>query len=167
MNLSNTFNADQTKLLNQAGILIQNKDYSKEELSILFNKTIEYVMNNSLKNKDMSNSLREYNDIINILDNYSNWKEVFTQMTLEMLNDIIESKINQNENFIIFTFYELMVKHDVHKDESGAVIDLIKQKLINYNYDVYITGESYIFNSVTYTVPINISLIAIKNPYFK
>ncbi len=72
MNLSNTFNADQTKLLNQAGILIQNKDYSKEELSILFNKTIEYVMNNSLKNKDMSNSLREYNDIINILDNYSN-----------------------------------------------------------------------------------------------
>ena len=164
MNLSNTFNADQTKLLNQAGILIQNKDYSKEELSILFNKTIEYVMNNSLKNKDMSNSLREYNDIINILDNYSNWKEVFTQMTLEMLNDIIESKINQNENFIIFTFYELMVKHDVHKDESGAVIDLIKQKLINYNYDVYITGESYIFNSVTYTVPINISLIAIKSP---
>ena len=88
-------------------------------------------------------------------------------MTLEMLNDIIESKINQNENFIIFTFYELMVKHDVHKDKSGAVIDLIKQKLINYNYDVYITGESYIFNSVTYTVPINISLIAIKNPYFK
>ena len=77
MNLSNTFNADQTKLLNQAGILIQNKDYSKEELSILFNKTIEYVMNNSLKNKDMSNSLREYNDIINILDNYSNWKEVW------------------------------------------------------------------------------------------
>ena len=72
MNLANTFNADQTKLLNQAGILIQNKDYSKEELSILFNKTIEYVMNNSLKNKDMSNSLREYNDIINILDNYSN-----------------------------------------------------------------------------------------------
>jgi hypothetical protein len=85
-------------------------------------------------------------------------------MTLEMLNDIIESKINQNENFIIFTFYELMVKHDVHKDESGTVIDLIKQKLINYNYDVYTTGESYTLNSVTYTVPINISLIAIKSP---
>ena len=66
--------------------------------------------------------------------------------------------------FIIFTFYELMVKHDVRKDESGAVIDLIKQKLINYNYDVYTTGESYTLNSVTYTVPINISLIAIKSP---
>ena len=88
-------------------------------------------------------------------------------MTLEMLNDIIESKINQNENFIIFTFYELMVKHDVHKDESGAVINLIKQKLINYNYDVYTTGESYTLNSVTYTVPINISLIAIKGPTSK
>ena len=85
-------------------------------------------------------------------------------MTLEELNDIIESKINQNENFIIFTFYELMVKRDVHKSESDAVINLIKTKLINYNYDVYTTGESYTLNSVTYTVPINISLIAIKSP---
>lgn len=72
MNLSSTFNMEQTKLLNQAGILIQDKDYSKEELSVFFNEIIEYVMNNSLKNKDMSNSLREYNDIMNILDNYSN-----------------------------------------------------------------------------------------------
>lgn len=88
-------------------------------------------------------------------------------MTLEELNDIIESKINQNENFIIFTFYELMVKRDVHKSESDAVINLIKTKLINYNYDVYTTGESYTFNSVTYTVPVNISLIAIKKPHTK
>ena len=72
MNLSSTFNMEQTKLLNQAGILIQDKDYSKEELSVFFNEIIEYVMNNSLKNKDMSNSLREYKDIMNILDNYSN-----------------------------------------------------------------------------------------------
>lgn len=88
-------------------------------------------------------------------------------MTLETLNNIIESKINQNENFITFTFFELMVKHNVYKAESDAVIDLIKTKLINYNYDVYTTGESYTLNSVTYTVPINISLIAIKKPHIK
>ena len=57
-----------------------------------------------------------------------------------------------------------MVKHNVYKAESDAVIGLIKQKLINYNYDVYTTGERYTFNSVTYTVPINILLIAIKSP---
>lgn len=72
MNLLNTFNAEQTKLLSQAGILIQNKDYSKNEISNFFNETIEYVMNGSLKNNDISNSLKEYNDIISILDTYSN-----------------------------------------------------------------------------------------------
>ena len=72
MNLASIFTMEQTKLLNRAGVTIINKDYSKDELKIYFNDVIEYVMNNSLKNKDMSNSLREYNDIINILDNYSN-----------------------------------------------------------------------------------------------
>lgn len=71
MNLSNALNTEQTTLLNQAGILIQNKDYSKEEISNFFNQTIEYVMNGSLKNNDISKSLEKYNDIINILDNYS------------------------------------------------------------------------------------------------
>ena len=76
MNLLSTLNLKQTELLSKAGILIQDKDYSKEEISNFFNETIEYVMNGSLKNNDISKSLKEYNDIINILDTYSNWKEV-------------------------------------------------------------------------------------------
>lgn len=71
MNLSNTFNAEQTKLLNQAGILIQNKDYSKDEVSLFVSEIMKYVMNNSIKNKDISNSLKEYSDIIDILDDYT------------------------------------------------------------------------------------------------
>ena len=72
MNLLSTLNLKQTELLSKAGILIQDKDYSKEEISNFFNETIEYVMNGSLKNNDISKSLKEYNDIINILDTYSN-----------------------------------------------------------------------------------------------
>ena len=79
MNLLNIFTMKQTKLLNQAGITILNKDYSKDELRIYFNDVIEYVLNNSLKNNDMSNSLKEYNDIIKILDSYAKWKEVFNK----------------------------------------------------------------------------------------
>lgn len=71
MNLSNTFNAEQTELLNQAGILIQNKDYSKDEVSLFVSEIMKYVMNNSIKNKDISNSLKEYSDIIDILDDYT------------------------------------------------------------------------------------------------
>ncbi len=71
MNLLNIFTMEQTKLLNQAGVTILNKDYSKDELKIYFNDVIEYVLNNSLKNNDMSNSLKEYNDIIKVLDSYA------------------------------------------------------------------------------------------------
>ena len=72
MNLLNIFNMEQITLLNQAGIPIQDRDYSKDEIKIIFNSVIENVMNKSLKNRDMPNSLRKYNDIIKILDNNIN-----------------------------------------------------------------------------------------------
>ena len=72
MNLLNTFTIEQNQLLNEAGIYIQDKDYSKDEIKIIFNSIVEKVMNKSLKNRDMTNSLQKYNDIINILDNNIN-----------------------------------------------------------------------------------------------
>ena len=72
MNLLNTFTIQQNQLLNEAGIYIQDKDYSKDEIKIIFNSIVENVMNKSLKNRDMTNSLQKYNDIINILDNNIN-----------------------------------------------------------------------------------------------
>ena len=85
-------------------------------------------------------------------------------MTLEFLNNVIENKINQNKNFIKFTFYELRVKYNLSTDDSNAAIKLIKQKLSNYRYNVYLTGENYTLNSTVSTVPINVLLIAIKTP---
>ena len=72
MNLLNKFTINQTKLLESDGIYIQDKDYSKDEIKIIFNSIVENVMNKSLKNRDMTNSLQKYNDIINILDNNIN-----------------------------------------------------------------------------------------------
>lgn len=88
-------------------------------------------------------------------------------MTLEFLNNVIDNKINQNKNFIKFTFYELRVKFNLSEDDSNAAIKLIKQKLTNYGYNVYLTGEKYNFNSAISTVPINVLLIAIKSPTLK
>ncbi len=85
-------------------------------------------------------------------------------MTLEFLNELIENKINQNKYYIQFTFYELIAKYDLHSCDSDGITQFIKQKLINYGYTVYTTGENYTFNSITYTIPINILLIAIKSP---
>ena len=91
----------------------------------------------------------------------------FVQMTLEDLSNIIEHKINQNKDFIKFTFYELRVKHNLSEDDSNIAIKLIKQKLSNYGYNVYLTGQKYIYNSKENIVPTNILLIAIKSPTIK
>ena len=72
MNLLDTFTTEQKKLLNETGITIQDKDYSEDELKLLFNNVIEYVMNSSIKNNDMNNSLKKYTNIINILNNHLN-----------------------------------------------------------------------------------------------
>ena len=88
-------------------------------------------------------------------------------MTLEFLNDVIENKINQNKNLIKFTFYELRVKYNLSEDDCNTAIKLIKQKLSNYGYKVYRTGEKYNLNSTISTVPINILLIAFKSPTIK
>lgn len=85
-------------------------------------------------------------------------------MTLEFLNELIEYKINQNKDFIKFTFYELRVKYNLSEDDSNIAIKLIKQKLSNYGYNVYLTGQKYIYNSKENIVPTNILLIAIKSP---
>ena len=85
-------------------------------------------------------------------------------MTLEFLNEFIEYKINQNKDFIKFTFYELRVKYNLSEDDSNIAIKLIKQKLSNYGYNVYLTGQKYIYNSKENIVPTNILLIAIKSP---
>ena len=91
----------------------------------------------------------------------------FVQMTLEDLSNIIEHKINQNKDFIKFTFYELRVKHNLSEDDSNIAIKLIKQKLSKYGYNVYLTGEKYTYNSTESVVPTNILLIAIKSPTIK
>lgn len=88
----------------------------------------------------------------------------FVQMTLEDLSNIIEHKINQNKDFIKFTFYELRVKYNLSEEDCDTTIKLIKQKLSNYGYNVYLTGEKYKYNFVENTVPINILLVAIKSP---
>ena len=84
-------------------------------------------------------------------------------MTLEFLNELIEYKINQNKDFIQFTFYELRVKYNLSEDDSNIAIKLIKQKLSNYGYNVYLTGQKYIYNSKENIVHTNILLIAIKS----
>ncbi len=54
MNLVEKCSNDEIKLIEQAGIVIENKDYSKEDLKQCETKIIDYIMNQSSKNDNIS-----------------------------------------------------------------------------------------------------------------
>lgn len=83
-------------------------------------------------------------------------------MTFEFLNNLIESKINQNNSIIKFTFYELRIKYNLSSDDTIYIVNLIKQKLNNYGYKVYLLGDKYTYHNKTFNVKSNELLVAIK-----
>lgn len=83
-------------------------------------------------------------------------------MTLLEIDQDIHRKIDENEKYIRYSYFELRVKHNLSEDEIETVIKLTKNKLENMNYKVYLNGENYIFENANRIVEDNEYLIAIK-----
>lgn len=62
MNLYNNFNGQEKKLLKDANITIENKEYTKVECKNMIYNIVDYVMNFS-KN-EISNNMSKYDRII-------------------------------------------------------------------------------------------------------
>lgn len=62
MNLYNNFNVQEKKLLEEANITIENKEYTKDECKNMIYNIVDYVMNFS-KN-EISNNMNKYDRII-------------------------------------------------------------------------------------------------------
>lgn len=62
-----TFNNDDIKLLNTAGITADiDKEYSKEEKNTMCMQITEFIMNHSSKNGDITRLRNEYDNLIRI-----------------------------------------------------------------------------------------------------
>lgn len=83
-------------------------------------------------------------------------------MTLEFVDTFINQKINSNENYVRFTFYELRVKYNLTEDETNKFLELAKNKFENMQYEVYFIGDTYEYQGATKEVEQNELLIAIK-----
>ncbi len=68
MNLVEKCSNDEIKLIEQAGIVIENKDYSKEDLKQCETKIIDYIMNQSSKNDNISKLRNQYENIFSIIN---------------------------------------------------------------------------------------------------
>lgn len=83
-------------------------------------------------------------------------------MTLYDIDEIINKKIEENDQEIVFTFFELRIKENLNKEETSNFLVLTKTRLENLNYRVYKTGQSYIYNEEEKVVEENQLLVALK-----
>lgn len=66
MNLKTYFNSKEQNLLSDAGITVENKEYSKEELSLCESQIMDYIMSKS-KNAIGSTKM-QYDSILRVID---------------------------------------------------------------------------------------------------
>lgn len=66
-------------------------------------------------------------------------------MSLQQIDLYLNDKLKENNNYIVFTFYELRVKLNLTSEEKLNFLHLIATKLENNNYKIYKTGQNYIY----------------------
>lgn len=83
-------------------------------------------------------------------------------MTTQFIENLINSKMNINQNEIIFTFYELRVKHNLTEEQVDEFLALSKTRLENLDYKVFFTGAKFTYKNANRTVQDNELMVAIK-----
>ncbi len=68
MNLYDKCTKNEIKLIKEAGINVENKDYTKEELKRVETNIVEYILNHSSKNNEINKLNSEYDRIFRIID---------------------------------------------------------------------------------------------------
>lgn len=81
---------------------------------------------------------------------------------LKIIEEVLNEKMQEDENYIRITFYELRVNRNLNEKETDRFLKLIRNKLENMEYNVYFTGARYTYNNANCTVQDNELMIAIK-----
>lgn len=84
-------------------------------------------------------------------------------MDLKFIDDYINKKIAETDEYVRFTFYELRVKSNLSVDETNKFLELAKNKFENMKYEVFFTGDKYTYQNVERVVQDNELMIAIKS----
>ena len=79
-----------------------------------------------------------------------------------LIDKLIEEKLEIDEKFLRFTFYEVRVKNSVTSEEEKAFLTLAQIKLNNMGYVVYLENQEFVYNNSNMRVQPNELIIAIK-----
>lgn len=83
-------------------------------------------------------------------------------MNMQFVNDYIQKKLLENENYIRYTFYELRIKNNLSEDEVDKFLELNKNYLEKKGFQVFFTGAKFTYENANRTVQPNELMIAIK-----
>ena len=83
-------------------------------------------------------------------------------MTMQFVTEYTEKKVDENPNFIKYTFYELRLKNNLSEDDVKEFLKLSEIYFTNKGYKIYHTGDDYNYNNQYSIVQDNELLIAIK-----
>lgn len=68
MNLLNKYTKNEIELFEKAtGVIIENKEYTNEEMSRFGHEITEYIMSKSSKNGEIGELMNQYDSILNLL----------------------------------------------------------------------------------------------------
>lgn len=84
------------------------------------------------------------------------------QELMKLIDQLISTKLTEDENYLRFSFYEVRVKEKVEESEEKRFLELAKTKLNNMGYNVYLENDEFIYNDANMRVQPNELLIAIK-----
>lgn len=84
-------------------------------------------------------------------------------MTMQDITDLLDKKIEKNENKIIITFYEMRVEKNLSEEELDIFLIHCRTRLENLGYRVYFTGAKYSYGNKMNVVKSNELLVAIKD----
>ena len=84
-------------------------------------------------------------------------------MNPQFVTDYLDEKMKDNEDYIICTFFDLRITHNVSENDVQRFLELAKIKLENMNYSVFFTGAEYTYKYERKKVKDNEYMVAIKN----
>ncbi len=83
-------------------------------------------------------------------------------MTMQEITQYLDNKINDDENIVKITFYEVRIKFNLSEEETQEFLRLCKTRLENLGYQVYFTGAKYQYEGQNKVVQTNELMVAIK-----
>lgn len=83
-------------------------------------------------------------------------------MTLKLIDDYLNKKIRDSEEYFVISFFDLRVKFNLSKEDTAVFLNLSTIRLQNIGYRVYLTNQEYDYQGEHRVVKSNELLVAIK-----